>query len=195
MPPLRPGSPSGPAMRLINRPRPRDWPPFGPESRIWTFNAVLALIAAWAFVAWVSPVAPSSSPVAMPWWLLAGLVFLAEVFVIHVHSRGGAESFSLNEIPGVLGLFFVAPAGIVVAQLVGAAVALGLYRRQAPMKLAFNLALCALQASLAVAVFNGLSGGGASLEPSHWVSALAAATAANDRGVRGGPPGGSARGG
>ena len=170
-------------MRLIHRPRPRDWPPFGPESRIWTFNAVLALIAAWAFVAWVSPVAPSSSPVAMPWWLLAGLVFLAEVFVIHVHFRGEAESFSLNEIPVVLGLFFVAPAGIVVAQLVGAAVALGLYRRQAPMKLAFNLALCALQASLAVAVFNGLSGGGASLEPSHWVAAFAATMLASIVGV------------
>src|SRR3990172_8092171 len=111
-------------MRLIHRPRPRDWPPFGPESRIWTFNAVLALIAAWAFVAWVSPVAPSSSPVAMPWWLLAGLVFLAEVFVIHVHFRGEAESFSLNEIPVVLGLFFVAPAGIVVVVAVATVVSL-----------------------------------------------------------------------
>src|SRR3989304_1395982 len=130
-------------MRLINRPRPRDWPPFGPESRILTFNAVLALIAARAFVARVSPVAPSSSPVAMPWWLLAGLVFLAEVFVIHVHFRGEAESFSLNEIPVGLGLFFVAPAGIVVAQLVGAAVALGLYRRHAPRKVSFKPAACA----------------------------------------------------
>src|SRR4051795_10762635 len=59
------------------------------------------------------------------WWPLLALAFAGtEVWVVHVHFRRDAHSFSLSEVPLVLGLFFTSPLGLVLAQLTGAAIAL-----------------------------------------------------------------------
>ena len=63
----------------------------------------------------------------------------------------------LNErVACCIGLFFINPLGLIAAQLIGNALALGLGRRQPPKKLAFNLSLLTLQAALAVAVFRAI---------------------------------------
>jgi hypothetical protein len=60
---------------------------------------------------------------------------LAEVFVVKFEIRRGTVSFSLSEIPLVLGLFFAHPTSLVLGQTAGAAAALALHRRQKPIKL------------------------------------------------------------
>lgn len=110
----------------------------------------------------------------LPLPILAGLFYLAELTVVHFRFRRDAHSFSLSEIPLVLGLFFAAPWALVPAQVLGSAVALIVHRRQPLLKLAFNLSQFALLGSLAVVVFRSVVALGEPLGPAGWVAALLA---------------------
>src|SRR5437867_4126679 len=102
---------------------------------------------------------------------------LSEAFVVHLQfRRGDAHSFSLNEIPLVLGLFFTEPGGLVLAQLIGAAIALILLRRQHVIKVVFNLGHLCLETALALVVFSALVDGHFVPGPAGWMAALAACT-------------------
>lgn len=126
------------------------------RQRVWLLTAAVALPAG-ALYGWVvRSLDPVGGPVRIPWPLLAAGFALAEVCVVHLQRRRGAFSFSLGEIPLAVGLFTVPPGDLVLANLVGAAVAVVAGRRQSPMKLTFNLAHLTLSACLAVALFHGL---------------------------------------
>ena len=89
--------------------------------------------------------------------LLAAIFFVAESYVVHFELRQHAHSFTLGEIPVVLGLFLCSPATLLAAQLVGAG--LGLVRRRQPgVKLQFNIANVWLSTTLAIAVMHALGG-------------------------------------
>jgi signal transduction histidine kinase len=100
---------------------------------------------------------------------------LAEMSVVHFQLRREAHSFSLSEIPLVLGLFFTSPRGLLAAQLLGAAVALIVHRRQSPTKVAFNLGHFCLEAGLAAVVFNVVVHSDP-IGPSGWVATFLAVT-------------------
>jgi diguanylate cyclase (GGDEF)-like protein len=111
-------------------------------------------------------------PLPLPWWVLGAMFGLAEVFVVKFEIRRGTVSFSLSEIPLVLGLFFADPTNLVAGQIAGAAAALALHRRQKPLKLAFNLSLLALQACLALMLFHPILSLGDPLGPVGWAATL-----------------------
>jgi diguanylate cyclase (GGDEF)-like protein len=111
-------------------------------------------------------------PLSLPWWALGALFGLAEVFVVKFDIRRGTVSFSLSEIPLVLGLFFTDPTNLLLAQVAGAAAALTLHRRQKPIKLAFNLSLLSLQACLALLLFHPILSLGDPLGPAGWGATL-----------------------
>ncbi len=92
----------------------------------------------------------------VPWLFVAAAFYLAESNVVHVYRKGDAHTFSLSEVPLVVGLFFLTPTALVAAYLAGAGTALVVHRRQRPTKLCFNLAQFALAAVLADVVFHGL---------------------------------------
>jgi diguanylate cyclase (GGDEF)-like protein len=110
----------------------------------------------------------------IPWWALAALFYVAETGVVHLQFRRDAHSFSMSEIPLVLGLFFASPAALVLAQLLGSALALAVHRRQPSLKLAFNVCQFALQASAAAIVFHQVAALGDPLGPAGWVAAFLA---------------------
>src|SRR6202035_5394936 len=64
--------------------------------------------------------------------------------------RRNAHSFSLSELPLVLGMYFASPQLLISTRLVGALVALWLIRRAPPVKVVFNLALYAIEAEVAM---------------------------------------------
>ncbi|MGD1052846.1 MAG: GGDEF domain-containing protein, partial [Candidatus Dormibacteria bacterium] len=136
--------------------------------RVPPLTAGLAAVAVLAAAA-VARLPERPAPYAIPWWLLAGIFCVAEICVVHVQFRREAQSFSLSEIPLVMGLFFDRPLSVVLAYLLGAAVALTLHRRQSRLKLAFNLSNFVLAAAVAVALFAWMAphgdptGNGASL--------------------------------
>jgi signal transduction histidine kinase len=114
-------------------------------------------------------------PLHIPWPVLAAGFYFAEVYVVHLQVRRDAHSFSLSEIPLVLGLFFSSPTELVLAQLVGAALALALVRRQSPLKFAFNLSHFCLEACLAVLLFHRVVHAETfALGPRAWIGAFVA---------------------
>src|SRR5438094_950755 len=62
---------------------------------------------------------PIEAPLTVPWPVLAVAFFLAESKVIVVAFRQETHSFSLSELPAVVGLFFVDPPSYVVAMVAG----------------------------------------------------------------------------
>jgi diguanylate cyclase (GGDEF)-like protein len=151
--------------------------------RVWALNAVLAAVAAGVFATFIVQLQPAGRPILLPWYVLAGLFYLAEVLVVHFQFRREVHTFSLSEIPFVLGLFFATPVEFVVANVLGAFAALAIHRRQAPVKLAFNVSQFALGAALGVAVFHLVGGGSPVMSPTAWLAALAATVVMNVVGI------------
>ena len=115
----------------------------------------------------------------LPPYALAVAFALAEMFVVHIQFRSEAQTFSLVELPLVLGLFFTPPAWIVPAHLLGAGAALALYRRQPIRKLTYNLAAFALEDVVAVVLFYAIAPDLDVLHRATWLAALAATIAAS----------------
>ena len=123
------------------------------RSGAWLFTLATAAVAVAVFVAFIVP-APAYEPdEQLPWPLFAVAFALAEAAVVHLMFRNQAVTVSLNEIPLVVGFYYLAPANLIIAQFIGAGVALVIVRRQPPLKIVFNLAIFSLGSSLAILVF------------------------------------------
>src|SRR2546423_2212436 len=117
-------------------------------ARVSALTVILAVAAIAIFEFLLEGIGEPKTPVHIPWIGIATLFFLSEAYVVHFQLRRDAHSFSLNEIPLVIGLFFLSPGQLVLAQVTGAALAL-LKRGQSPLKLMFNLTDLALNATVA----------------------------------------------
>ena len=151
----------------------------GPTGRIWLLTAVIASIAFSIFWTQVRGLPFPAAPVRIPWLVLAAVFALAEVFVVHVEFRRDSYSFSVSEVPLVLGLLFTRPEHLMLAQLVGAGAALLIHRRQSPLRLTFNLSHLALEAGLALLIFHGAFGVQDPFGPMAWVATFLAVFVAN----------------
>jgi diguanylate cyclase (GGDEF)-like protein len=144
--------------------------------RVWLFTSVLAGIAVTATA--LALVLPSHPPaLELPWWLVAVLFLVTEGRVLHFQFRREAHSFSLSEAPFVLGLFSLSALWFVVALAVGTAAALGLVRRQAPVKFAFNLAQMVLGGAVGLLIFEAVPVGIGAPGPAAWIAAFGATLA------------------
>src|ERR1700730_16385439 len=143
--------------------------------RVWALNAALIAAAAVLFFGIVVnlPPPPASLPLG-PWWALSVLFFFGEIAVVHVQIRQEANTFSLNELPLIAGLYFTSPVGMVAAQALGAAVALAFHRRQPPLKLFFNVGKLSLEAAVAQVIFHWVVGPHTMLGIYGWLGGLAA---------------------
>jgi signal transduction histidine kinase len=147
--------------------------------RVWLLNAALAAASALLWFAARSIAVPLVDGPDIPWWLLVAGFGLADVFVVHIRIARHAHSFSLSEIPLVLGIAFVSPGRLALAQAVGFGLALALHRRQKPIRLAFNVAQRSFTTLLAfLIVASGRSLAGVDW-PAFWVAAFAATFAAD----------------
>lgn len=105
-----------------------------------TLVLTLAMAAAGAVLGYVRlrHGAPAG-PVTLTWWELAPAVVLAEALGFHLEVRGEAHTFTLTEVPLVIGCFFAAPWAVVLARLLGGCLFQVGRRRQRGLKLAFNV--------------------------------------------------------
>ena len=145
-----------------------------PATRVWLFTAFLAAAALAGYLLDVRYLEPFASPVHVPWPVLAIAYLAAETKVILVHFRRETHSFSLSEVPAVIGLFFVTPNEYLLAVLVGSGVALLVTARQSVVKVAFNLANFALIGVVTLAVFYRFATPGGPPDPVDWFAAFGA---------------------
>jgi len=116
--------------------------------------------------------------IALPWFVLAPLFTLAELAIVHFRFRRDAHSFSLSDVPLVIGLFLADTTALVTAFVVGSLVALVVVRHQRGLKLWFNVVEFAAQALVAHAVFKLIVGTSDPLGLPGWIGAFAATAAA-----------------
>src|SRR4029079_11290498 len=131
-----------------------------PPARVWTLVAAMlgsALVVSALVLPHLSALDPAWQ---VPVWVMAPVFWAAEAQVIHFHFRRGAHTFSLNELPLVVGFFLANPLELVIAQAIGSAAALAINRRQPPVKLAFNIGAFALSSSVGLLVFRTVGSGG-----------------------------------
>ncbi|MBM3678784.1 MAG: hypothetical protein FJW96_13045, partial [Actinobacteria bacterium] len=130
----------------------------------WKVEMAVGMLCVTAVVAWALLVHGGSlstdGELTVPWWAVAAGFFAAEAWAVHVHFRSETHSISLSELALVPGLLFLPPHQLILAQLLGAGLALAVKRRQWPTKLLFNLASFVLSSSLAIAFLDvvGISG-------------------------------------
>jgi diguanylate cyclase (GGDEF)-like protein len=124
------------------------------SGRVWVLNGLMVAAGAALFFGPVKSLTPFDAPFRFPWWSLAAMFLLAEIYVVHLQFRRDAHSFSLGEVPLVLGLFFATPVVLVLAQLTGICLALAFHRRQSPLRLLFNLGHFFIEGCLAVIIFH-----------------------------------------
>src|SRR4051812_12230318 len=88
-----------------------DRPPSSPRAvgstGIVICSIALALGAVLLWVGIVGHQSPVVPPFHIPWVLFAAMFALSEVFVVHLHLKRETHTLSLNEVPVVLGLFFL----------------------------------------------------------------------------------------
>jgi signal transduction histidine kinase len=148
------------------------------EHRVWALATSIALLA--GFAAYSTRSVGSFEEVrAIPAWVLAILFYVGEVTVVHVKFKRNTQSFSMSEIPLVLGLFFVSPIGLMAAQLAGNAAALTINRRQPPLKLIFNLAQFSLVTAFTILFFRAVVGTADPVGPAGWATAIGAVAIGN----------------
>jgi diguanylate cyclase (GGDEF)-like protein len=144
---------------------------------IWALIALIVGATLALYLGIVRDLPAYADGVHVPWWALALGFAATEVFVIHTHIRGSAQTLSLSELPLVIGLLLATPQDLVVAQVAGPVLVLLFIRRSAPVKVAFNIAQFALTATLTIIVLHALIPAPAEIGPDLWSATFAAVLA------------------
>ncbi len=168
--------------RLLRRASPRKRSR-SPRVVIWSISSAILLVDLALYFAIIRNIHTNHATGPLPFLALTAAFALAEVFVVHLHFRRDAHSFSLLEFPLVLGLFLTTPTVVIMSQVCGAGLALGAHRRQPPLKLAFNVGSMALEATAAILVFQITHSSVADSSPAAWLNTLAATSSASALGV------------
>ncbi len=153
------------------------------NTRVIMLTAAIGATAVILGVALVPAGTPIEPPFTIPVWLLAAMFYVAEARVFHLHIGRSAHSFSMSEIPVVIGLLLVAPLEFVIARAVGSGLALFFARRQRGVKLAFNIAQFTLCSVTSVAIVHLAQGADGALGPPMWLAIFAANIVENVIGV------------
>ena len=140
---------------------------------VWAFVSLLGVLAVVvASAAW--PLIPGGNTARLTIPLLVAGFALVEAFPVHLQFRSESASFSMLEIPLVVGLFYASGAVVVLSIMCGAVATLIVVRSQAAVKLVFNSANLALQAGMAVLLFDAIGSGPDPLVPQVAIAALLA---------------------
>ncbi len=147
------------------------------ESLIWALAAAV-LAGSGALVAFHVGGLHALTKPHIPWWALALGFAVAERAVVHLHVRRSAQSFTLADIPMVLGLIFASAPQLLIGALLGSTVIWVFARRLPPLKVIFNIGQLALAICVALTIVHALAGTVHAIRPSLWLYALLAVVAA-----------------
>src|SRR5947209_7654782 len=86
-----------------------------PVVKVWALTGILAALALVVYAQAVREIVPPSTPIDIPWPVIAVLFGVGELLDVQVHFRRETHAFSLSEFPTVIGLFFLEPSTYLVA--------------------------------------------------------------------------------
>jgi diguanylate cyclase (GGDEF)-like protein len=143
----------------------------GAKQVITPIRVLTGLVVAAAAAVYEFAVAPLPQGKGSMW--ISMLVFVVlfaacESWRVSIEFRRTSQTYSLSEIPLVIGVFLLSPGHLLLARVVGSAIALGVVRRQAPVKLIFNMASFALEAETLTVLVHVVSGTHAT-DPVTWL--------------------------
>jgi len=142
-----------------------------PENRVTVLSFVLGAVILGAQAGYLGAVGrPDLGHEVFPALAVMAIFFVSEGFAIHLRVRRGGHAMSVSEIPVILGILTLAPAVLLVARLVGGGLGLAVLRKQRGLKLAFNVTLIGLQATVTALIFVALAGRPTELGPGEWVA-------------------------
>jgi diguanylate cyclase (GGDEF)-like protein len=146
----------------------------------WIALAVAAASAA-VYALGVSPLGGAPDPAMAEMWVLFLVFVVAELYVADARDRSELVALSPHEAGLVLGLFMLAPGDLVLAQLAGAAVALGAvsFGRLGVGVILLRIATLGLGTCLAIVVFHTILRDADHTGPVGWVAAIVAASVAS----------------
>ncbi len=140
---------------------------------VWAFTFALA---AGALLIWEGPVTGLSdvrSHLHLPWVLLAAAFALGHFAAVRVEFRNQSHSLNLADAVLLPAIVFTSPAGVVLAATVGYLVRAA-WIRPPVIKAAFNLALHAFVAVVALVTYHAVIGGDSMLSTRGWLAGVAA---------------------
>lgn len=147
----------------------------GASARTKTLLLTIALVAAGAAVLAVRPPHGSlTGSTHLAWWIIAVSAAAAQLLIFHIEMRREVYTFTLSEVPLVLGLFLASPTALIAGRLAGELAVLTLKDRQPVRKLAFNLATFFAECTVLVTVGHALDRHWTVSQPLSWVVALVA---------------------
>jgi diguanylate cyclase (GGDEF)-like protein len=137
--------------------------------RVWWLNVAIA-VAAFALADTVAGYTAIAQP-HIPWWGLAIAIAICERWPVDLEFQRSKHSFSLTDIPIVLGLIFATGADAMFGLVLGTAIAM-LGRRLPLIKFVFNIVQFLLAVALGALMIHVLAGADPSFGPRVWVGAL-----------------------
>src|SRR5439155_18662417 len=144
-----------------------------PSLRLWSVTAVLAALGAAGWLGLFHNLGAFTTP-RLGWWVFALAFFATERWVVLANPRRGAPAISVSAAPFAVGLFYAAPADLLVGYLVGAAAAAVTRRPLVVALTAFSLARFTLFAALGEGVFRAMPTTAAALDWRGWLAATLA---------------------
>ena len=146
------------------------------SSRVWALTAVLFVATLLVYIGPLAHLGPATGRDIVPWWALGLAFWIADRNLVHLEFRRHSHSYSLFELPLVIGLFFMSPAAMVMGQC--ANLLWSVFAKRDPMKKAFNVANSALSVGVAIWIFHALSDGAGPTSLRNWAACFAATLAA-----------------
>lgn len=116
--------------------------------------------------------------VSNPWmWLIAATFILTETVGINLPFKSQRHTYSMSEIPAVLGFFYLRPDELILACVVGSLIAYVFMRRQTLDKLTFNVSLQFTMVVVQLLIFEAIAISREPTEATAMIGSYAAVTA------------------
>ena len=138
-------------------------------------SALLCAVSAFALFEAVGTRTIQPAPFYIPWWALLPAYLATAHFSIDFEFRREARSLQLSGLLLAIGLAFVNPLGHLTARMLALFLDSAVWRRQPPVKIAFNVAMGALEVSAATVAMS-LLGGQSEPGPHLWLALLIGVT-------------------
>jgi diguanylate cyclase (GGDEF)-like protein len=138
------------------------------------FSAALLAVAAAVQLGPLSGLGRLPGAPHVPWIAVAAAFALTDIVVIHVPLGRNAYTISCSEVPLVVGLLVLPPPLLLLSRLVSGPPVLIFHRRQAPLKVVFNLGNTAMEATVAMATYRAVLGHASPLTARGWVAGFTA---------------------